>query len=146
MANRTKMTPSRVKKFADHIRETGNVSAAAKLIDFSRTRIYELRNDAHEDFNPEFRAAWDDALAEWLDNAEQELHRRAVKGVTEPIMYKGRQVKTVQKYSDELLKFFLTAHNPDKYLTRHQLRMADADGQSLAMMFRDAVGDVPAEK
>lgn len=146
MANRTKLTPSRVKKFIEHIRETGNISAAAKLIDISRTRIYELRDEEHEDYDPEFRAAWDDALAEWLDNAEQELHRRAVQGVPEPVMYKGKQVKTVQKYSDELLKFFLTAHKPDKYLTRHQMRLADAQGGDLAEAFRAAVLDVPAEK
>ena len=44
-----------------------------------------------------------------------EAHRRAVKGVDEPVFWKGEIAGHVRKYSDRLLETLLRAHDPAKY-------------------------------
>tara|TARA_Y100000310_G_C20451018_1_gene700732 strand:- start:429 stop:899 length:471 start_codon:yes stop_codon:yes gene_type:complete len=55
------------------------------------------------------------AEAAQLAAAEDELRRRAVDGILEPVFYKGEQVATVRRHSDVLLIFMLKAAAPDKY-------------------------------
>ncbi len=65
--------------------------------------------------NKEFAALFEDAREDATEILEAEAHRRAIKGVSEPIYYKGEKVGAVQKFSDTLLIVLLKANAPDKY-------------------------------
>lgn len=80
------------------LRETGNVSEAARRVGVARGWHYEILNE-----DPEYRKAVADAFEEAADNLEAEAVRRGVKGVTKPVFQGGRRVGYVQEYSDTLL-------------------------------------------
>jgi len=106
--------------FLDGLRRGLSVAAAARQAGFSRWGIYRVRaNDAA------FAAAWEDALAEGTDLLEDELRRRAVEGVAQPVFHQGRQVATVHRPSDRLLVFLLRTRRPGVY--RDSLKLADAE-------------------
>lgn len=96
--------------FLDALRQSPNVSAAAKAAGHSRQHVYVARDE-----DAAFALAWDDALAEAVDMAEGEAYRRAVEGVEKPVYQGGIRVGEVQDYSDTLLIFLLKAHRPHLY-------------------------------
>ena len=98
--------------FLGHLRETGNVSAAARAAGTCRSRCYEWRRR-----DPAFVAAWADALEEAADRLEMEAFRRAVKGVGEDRFFQGSVVGEVTRYSDSLLMFLLRARRPARFGT-----------------------------
>lgn len=61
------------------------VSQAAKACGISYRHAYKTR-----ELDAEFAQAWDDALEEGIDKAEQEAFRRAVTGFEEPVVYQGQ--------------------------------------------------------
>jgi len=67
-----------------------------------------------------YREAFALAEQDVADELEREARRRAIEGVTEPIMYRGKQVHAVQRYSDLLLIFLLKGARPHKYRDYHQ--------------------------
>jgi hypothetical protein len=87
-----------------------SVSKAALLAEVSRAHCLELkaRDEA-------FARAWQEAEDIAADLAEDELHRRAVKGVLEPRFYQGVKCGSVRKYSDRLLLRLLEARRPKKW-------------------------------
>lgn len=91
----------------------GNIAKACRAAKVSRSAIYE-----HREKNADFGKAWDEVLDEVADAAEQELYRRGVKGVLEPVWYKGAKVGNIRKFSDRCLEAYLRAHRPDKYRER----------------------------
>ena len=96
--------------FLAHLRETGNVSAAARAAGSCRSRCYESRRRDRI-----FAAAWADALEEAADRLEMEAFRRAVTGVGEDRFFKGSVVGEVTRYSDSLLMFLLRARRPARF-------------------------------
>ncbi|MGH2878936.1 MAG: hypothetical protein ACRDK4_04930 [Solirubrobacteraceae bacterium] len=90
-------------------RELGMVSAACKKVEIGRRTAYDARIDE------EFAAAWDEIEHETTEAMEAEAYRRAVQGVTEPVVSAGKHVTDVQKYSDTLLIFMLKARKPATY-------------------------------
>lgn len=74
---------------------------------------------------PEFAAAWEEALQIGLDRLEDEAIRRAVDGNEEPVFYQGQQVGMVRKYSDGLLTTLLKAHRPARYRERVGVDVSD---------------------
>lgn len=63
--------------------------------------------------NPEYRQWWDAIQRGISDSIEEEAVRRAVKGVPEPIVFKGKvSDEYVIKYSDSLLAKVLAARLP----------------------------------
>ena len=96
--------------FLAALRETGNVSAAARRASTSRSVCYgRRRRDAG------FAAAWEDALEEAADRLEMEAFRRAVDGVGEDRFFGGHVVGEVTRYSDALLMFLLRARRPQRF-------------------------------
>lgn len=95
----------------------GHIAKAAQAAKVSRSTIYNHRNT-----DPDFKAAWDDVIDEICDDAEAELHRRAVKGVLEPIYYKGKKVGSIRKFSDSGLQFLLRAKRPEIYRERFDIK------------------------
>jgi hypothetical protein len=66
--------------------------------------------------DPEFAAAWDEAVTEGVDRLEDEAHRRAVEGHNpRPVYHKGRKVGEIREYSDSLLGLLLKSRRPEVY-------------------------------
>lgn len=93
---------------------------ACEAAGINRTTAYKSR-----DVDLRFRAEWDKAVENAIDNLEHEAWRRATKGVTrtEPIMYQGEQVaeRVITEYSDKLMELMLKATRPHKY--REQIKI-----------------------
>lgn len=121
--SQSRWTPGERRCFLDRLRETANVSAAARAAGKSRSSAYQLRQQ-----DADFRAAWDEALEEALDMLEAELWRRALEGVARPVFYGGKCCGVIRSYSDQLGMFLLKAHRPERYgaLTRSR---READGE-----------------
>ena len=94
----------------------GNVTKAAQAIRISRNTAYD-----HKKANADFAQAWNDVIEAVADQMEQEVFRRAVKGVLEPIYYKGQMVAKIRKFSDRLLEFGLKGKRPEVYRERLDL-------------------------
>jgi hypothetical protein len=94
--------------FLAALEASGNVSAAARRAATHRCTAYR-----HRQADPEFRAAWDEALEVAMDDMEAEARRRAVDGWDEPVFYEGKVCGHIRKYSDALIMFLLKAYRPE---------------------------------
>lgn len=108
-------------KFLASLAATGNVSRSAEAAGVSRAFVYEYRVR-----QASFAAEWDAALDQAAPVLEEEMWRRAVEGVEEPVF--GRvgkdrdgQIGSVRKYSDALLTTLVKAAKPEKYRDRQQI-------------------------
>lgn len=93
----------------------GNVKLACTAAKMARDTAYTWRAK-----QPDFKAAWEDALKDAVNVLEREAYRRAVKGTDKPVYQQGVQVGTIREYSDTLLIFLLKGAAPDKYRERVQ--------------------------
>jgi hypothetical protein len=107
-------------KFLTELASTGNVTHSAKAAVVDKKTVY---NHRHGD--PDFAAAWLEAIDEANDTLEAEARRRAVNGVVEPVYQGGQKVGEILKYSDTLLIFLLKGNRPDKF--RENLRIGGDD-------------------
>lgn len=84
------------------------VSRAARQAGLTPSAVYARRAR-----DVDFRAAWDEALAEGTDGILAEVHRRAVTGYLEPQTYQGILTGAyIRKYSDPLLAILAKALLP----------------------------------
>lgn len=113
-------TPEKRELFLQHLAETGNVTESAEVSGHCRRSWYNLK-----DSDPEFSAAWDEALKQATDALIIEGRRRALKGVEEPVFYQGDVCGYIRRYSDTLLMFLVKAHRPEYATERKQLTGAD---------------------
>lgn len=111
-----KLTPEKLSAFCAALAETGIVARACKAVDITRETAYKWRR-----LDPDFKAAWDDALEIGITALEDEAHRRAFDGAAEPVYHLGKAVGETRKYSDTLAIFLLKAHRPDKYRERAEV-------------------------
>lgn len=103
--------------FCDYLKKTCNVSRAAELAGVSNTSVYAARKS-----DPDFAAAWEEALDYGVDMLELEAQRRAFHGTLKPVFYKGDIVGQITEYSDPLAMFLLKAHRPEKYRERSEVK------------------------
>lgn len=120
---RTRMTNRVRETFIDALRETCNVSEAARVAKISRNTAYE-----HRKADPVFAEAWDEAEQEAADKLEREAWRRGVEGVDKPIVYQGAITDTHKEYSDRMLELLLKAHRPEKFKDRVAQELTGKDG------------------
>ena len=113
--------------FLHTLRDTANVSAAARAASVNRRTVYCWRDE-----NPEFAADWDEALEEATDTLEAEARRRALDGVAKPVFYQGEECGTVQEYSDTLMTLLLKAHRPEKFKERTASELTGPAGAPLS--------------
>ena len=113
---KVKLTRVRQERFLEALADTGSVTTAVAVAGTSRTRVYELRK-----LNPEFATAWAEAEEIAADRLEDEVRRRALEGVPEPLVSAGKLVRgddgkpiTVRRYSDDLLLALLKARRPPR--------------------------------
>lgn len=128
MANMTKVTPENQARFLEVICETGNITRAAAEIGVSRWTMYR-----HREADPEFRAAWEDAVKLGVAALEDEARRRAQEGWEEPVFYQGQECGRIRRFSDVLLIFLLKAHDPAKYREKVDLTHASPNGGPVAV-------------
>ncbi|MBW4330591.1 hypothetical protein KY084_06840 [Stakelama sp. CBK3Z-3] len=96
--------------FLEVLRQTGNVSRAAREAGLSSSTVY-----SHRAKQPKFARDWDAAMNEALDDLEAEMIDRATRGVEKPVYYRGEIVGNVRSYSDALGMFLLKARRPQVY-------------------------------
>jgi len=141
-----KLTPEKLTAFCAALAETCQVGKAAAAVGISRYTAYIWRKN-----DPEFAERWDEAMKAGLLVLEDEMHRRAVDGVAEPVLHQGQPTyltelytdedgkqqsrfklddqgqripMTVRKYSDTLAIFLAKAHDPEKYRDNSRVEMA----------------------
>jgi len=107
------LTHKRREKFLDQLRKGLSVSTAADAIKVSRQAVYQLREN-----DPDFGAAWDDAVEVGTDRLEDEVMRRAKDGTLKPVFYKGKRCGSVREFSDTLAMFNLKGRRPEKFKDR----------------------------
>lgn len=100
-----KLTEARREIFLKHYRKTGAlwISADAAHVSGFTVRLHMKEDD-------EFRHRVEEALNQYRDSLEREIHRRGVEGVDEPVFHQGIKVAMVRKYSDKLLEFHAKRH------------------------------------
>ena len=100
-----------------------NISKAAVEVGISRLDHYDwLKTD------PKYVEAYEAALEPANGVLEDEMRRRAIDGVAEPVYYKGDVCGSIQKYSDTLAIFLAKGAMPDKYKERHATELTGAGG------------------
>lgn len=87
-----------------------NVSAACRTAGISRVQAYARKNA-----DPEFAAAWEDALDQSVDDLVGAMYRRAKNGVREPVYHNGVRCGSKLRYSDTLAIFLAKCHRPGVY-------------------------------
>lgn len=106
--------------FLAALAEVPVVVHACKAAGVNRVTAWRAR-----EADPEFAKAWDEALEEGVDRAEQEAFRRAVVGYEKPVWYKGALVGTETVHSDALLALILKGRRKKVYAERTELTGAD---------------------
>ena len=109
-ASRTPSLAVRKACFLEVLRQTGNVSRAAREAGLPSSTVY-----SHRAKQPKFARDWDSAMNEALDELEAEMIDRATRGVEKPVYYRGEIVGNVRSYSDALGMFLLKARRPQVY-------------------------------
>ncbi len=98
-------------KFLEHYALSGQLTNSAAKVGVSRYWIYCCRKK-----DKAFALAVEEAKLIYCDILEEEIHRRAVKGVKTPIIggrNRDEVVVWVQKYSDSLLALKAKRHIPE---------------------------------
>lgn len=114
-------------RFIEVLRETCNVSDAARAANIERSTPYKWR-----DADPDFFAQWVEAEEYAADRLEREAWRRAVEGIDKPVIHLGVITDTFKEYSDRMLEILLKGHRPNKFKERVQNEHTGKDGASLA--------------
>jgi len=122
MSDHDKSVQAKREAFLAAYAEVGTVTHAAELAGISRTSHYQWME------NPEYVEKFREAEKQACDRLEQEVRRRAVEGVLEPVFYQGEQCGTVRKYSDTLLIFATKGALPQKYRENVSMELTGADG------------------
>ena len=88
-------TPDRQRRFVAALALTGTVARAAHAVGMSGASAYNLRRRPQAE---SFAGAWDAALQQGRDRAFDIAMDRAINGVTTPLYYRGRFVRTRHRY------------------------------------------------
>jgi hypothetical protein len=105
------------KKVLEALAKTGVITYAARKAGVARQTVYAWCAD-----DPDFKAAFDEALVASTELLEAEAYRRAHDGVLKPVFQGGQRVGSIREYSDTLLIFLLKARKPETYRERLDVR------------------------
>ena len=93
---------TRMRVMVDAYRQIGMVTTCCRIAGISRKTHYDWLKSSRE-----YREAFTEARELFADALEREARRRAIEGVSVPVIRKGRIVGTTIKYSDRLLALLL---------------------------------------
>lgn len=103
------LKPAWKNDFLAALREDPNVSAAAVAVGKSRRYTYEAK-----DADPDFAAAWDDAIAASVDSLESRVFQATQDLSTSP--------------AANMAMFLLRAHRPERYSEKTRAEVTGKDG------------------
>lgn len=106
---RAQITDWRRTTFLEEYSKNANLTTAAKASGVDRSMHYRWLND------PEYVIAFDEAQKQACDAIDQEIYRRGVVGVQEPVFFNGKRVDAITKYDTTLLIFLAKGLMPGKY-------------------------------
>lgn len=113
--------------FLEQVSETGLLARSAKAVGFTGRFIKkELEKDQ------EFAEAFDEAMLEYQELLQREMHRRAVDGVEETVYFQGVPCGTKINYSDSLLTTLTKAKVPE-FRDKQKLDVAVSGGVLLTL-------------
>ena len=124
------------RRYLDTLLETGEKALARQAVPIARQTIA-----GHRKHDPKFREDEDEALRIYRANLAKEVHRRAVQGVQEPVIWQGTTVGWKTIYSDRLLELQIKRHYKD-YTDRVALK---TDGSS-SLTTEQQLMSLPPEK
>jgi len=104
--------PRSAHAFLRAYRRLGSVTEAAKIAGIGKWTHYrwlEGVGAGYENYRTAFAAARRRITDLDGDAGEEEIKRRGIDGVLEPVFYKGKPVGAIRKYSDYLLLCFVRA-------------------------------------
>ncbi len=104
-AGSRRWSTERVAIFFATLARTANVLASERAAGMGERSSYSRRAR-----DPEFRAAWDEALREGYAQLEIAMLERATNGQRRPVIHGGKIVTEVTEYSDRLALTLLAAH------------------------------------
>lgn len=120
--------------FIDALLKHRSVTKACLAIGRSRSGVY-----VHRKKDPDFAAAWDEAVEINVDDLEGGSLKRAIDGWSEPVFYNGKICGHKQRYSDALTIFFLKYLRPEKYGDKALLAYFDAKMERVIAVFTAAI-------
>ena len=94
----TGWTPQSKRAFLEALARCGNVKSAAAFVSMSREGAYQLRRR-----DAAFALAWDGALVQAREVAEDELQDKALNGITEHLSYHGEVTDSRTRFDGRLL-------------------------------------------
>lgn len=94
--------------FLEAVRRTGLIVQAARSAGTNSRRIKKECED-----DKEFGVDFQEALMDYAESCQKELHRRAIDGVTEDVYFQGVVCGQKQNYSDALLTTLVKAKSPE---------------------------------
>lgn len=100
-------TKAKRQRFLAALAQTASITQSAKAAGVSKFAVYSLRSR-----DPEFRAAWREALAQGVIDLETELLDRARHGVQEPVRSGNKVIGKRRVFSDRLAMFLVNRHAP----------------------------------
>ncbi len=109
--------------FLEHLAQTGNVSASARVAGVSSSAVYNAQKT-----DADFAAAVDNAFEDAADLLEHEARRRAVQGVAKPVVYQG-QLTPVWARDDEGKVVEEAYELPDGTTARRPVQAVDDHGR-----------------
>jgi hypothetical protein len=118
---RKKRRPPWESKFLEALSSEPNIAGACRTAEIGRTTAYD-----HRHADPEFAAAWQEALDESVDELVGSCYRRAMKD------------------SDTLAIFLLKCHRPEVYGDRQQTDLRVSAAPDFLAALDRAYGDEPA--
>jgi hypothetical protein len=108
--------------FLEALRHIPVVAHACTAVGIERSTAYRARAA-----DESFATAWDEAMEDGIDKAEQEAFKRAVVGFEEPVIDKGRLAYRYERYEVE----DIDGHKEEKYRL-----LLDDNGQPIPLTVR----------
>ncbi|MFL5914127.1 MAG: hypothetical protein ACJ752_00610 [Gaiellaceae bacterium] len=134
------LTKRQREKFLAHLASSLNVTEACRIAGLGRTTAYRLKSR-----DEEFRAAWDEAVAEAVDKLEAAVFRYATEGAVETLYdADGNVVSRRVREDPTSAARLLAAHRPDLYSEKRRLELAariehEVVGPSVAISWLDVL-------
>lgn len=137
------LTPILLRRFIKALAKCGNVTDACRKVRPKRPSAMRELVKYHRRHDPDFCAAFDEALDDYCDRLEREADRRALEGVSRLKTHRGEAIIDPRtgdfleetQYSDRLLLARLAALRPERYATKRTINTRiDLKAQVLAMI------------
>lgn len=133
--HRPQQVNARRKAFLQAFKVNGNVSEAARVAGIRRETVYRWL-----DSNAEFKAAFDEAEQEAVDQVERVAHELATGVHAKPVVSAGKLVTHEPIYSERMIELILKARRPDRYKDKREVEHSGEIRSVQALL-----SDIPAE-